>query len=30
MVAVLFLTSMLQKKLINPSCPQCEEECNDW
>ena len=28
MVAVLFLTSMLQKKLINPSCPRCEEISN--
>ena len=26
MVAILFLTSMLQKKIINPSCPHCEED----
>ena len=26
LVAILFLTSMLQKKIINPSCPQCEAE----
>ena len=26
LVAILFLTSMLQKKIINPSCPKCEKE----
>ena len=25
-VAILFLTSMLQKKIISPSCPHCEEQ----
>ena len=26
MVAILFLTSILQKKLVSPNCPHCEEE----
>ena len=26
MVAILFLTSILQNKIVSPSCPHCDEE----